>query len=109
MSQLDEYLTKYITQRSLVLEKYVLEAFDNENKRLLCMESFQGTILPNEDLKNCEFLRDAEIFSEEIKIHRNGHNCYRVFRLTQKGLKFAEDLKQHSPIRKKIVANVTVN
>lgn len=109
MSQLDEYLTKYITQRSIVLEKYVLEAFDNEDKRVLCMESFQGTILPSDDLKNCEFLRDAEIFSEEIKIHRNGHNCYRVFRLTQKGLRFAEDLKQQVPNKKKLVADITVS
>jgi hypothetical protein len=109
MSQLDEYLTKYITQRSIVLEKYVIEAFDSEDKRVLCMESFQGTILLNDDLKNCEFLRDAEIFSEEIKLHRNGHNCYRVFRLTQKGLRFAEDLKRQSPNKKKFAADITVS
>jgi hypothetical protein len=109
MSQLDEYLTKYIAQRSIVLEKYVIEAFDSEDKRLLCMESFQGTILLTDDIKNCEFLKDAEIFTEEIKIHRNGHNRYRVFRLTQKGLKFAEDLKQQTPGKKKETADITVS
>jgi hypothetical protein len=109
MSQLDEYLEKYIVERSVILEKYVLAAFDNENKRLLCMDSFQGTALSSQDLKNCEFLKDADIFTEEEKHFRNGHNGYRVFILTPKGRQIAQALKQEALTRTEVEATPIFN
>ncbi len=95
MPQLDQYLSKYIAEKAVTLEKYVLEASNSKDEHFLCMESFQGTLLATQDLRNCEFLRDADIFTEEVTMLRNGgHNSYRVFRLTPKGRELAEDLKQ---------------
>ncbi len=87
MSELDEYLTKYITERAVSLEKYVLEAFDSEEKRYLCSET-------NQDLKNLKFLQDAEIFQETTLISKDSGN-YRVFCLTEKGQHFATQLKKN--------------
>jgi hypothetical protein len=109
MSQLDEYLEKYIVERSVMLEKYVLAAFNNENKRLLCMDSFQGTALSTQDLKNCEFLKDADIFAEEEKHFRNGHNGYRVFSLTPKGRQIAQALKRETLTSTELEAKPTLN
>ncbi|MGD6810086.1 MAG: hypothetical protein ACQCN3_10355 [Candidatus Bathyarchaeia archaeon] len=95
MLQLEQYLSKYITKKAVTLEKYVLEAFNNKDQQVLCMESFQGTLLATQGLRDCEFLRDANIFTEEVTMLRNkGHNSYRVFRLTPKGRELAENLQQ---------------
>ncbi|XES76808.1 MAG: hypothetical protein ACBZ72_11620 [Candidatus Bathyarchaeia archaeon] len=93
MSGLDEYLTRYIAERALLLEKYVLNAFDNEEKQFLCPDSLNESA-SDQDIKNCEFLKDAEIFSEETTFVCNGDNRCRVFRLTKKGQDFAEKLRQ---------------
>jgi hypothetical protein len=106
MSLLDQYLSRYIAEKSLILEKYVLEAFNNKDKHILCLESFQGTIMYSQDLRNCEFLRDADIFSEEVTMLRNGHNRYRVFRLTPKGRELAEDLTQGLPNKKLLTTSL---
>jgi hypothetical protein len=99
MSQLDEYLTEYITKRASTLEKYVLEAYDSKDNRILCIEPYQGTFLLTPDLKDFEFLKDAEILTLDITRVRKGHNRYRVYRLTHKGRKLAEELKQGLPTR----------
>jgi hypothetical protein len=93
MSQLDEYLTQYIFERATTLEKYVLKAFDAEDKRVLCIDAVQEAAPPNQDLKSCRFLTDVEIFTEDATKRHDGHN-YRVFHLTQKGSRFAQVLKQ---------------
>jgi hypothetical protein len=99
MQQLEQYLSSYISKKAATLEKYVLEAFNNKNQQVLCMESFQGTIIASQDLRNCEFLRDANIFTEEVMLRNRGHNSYRVFRLTPKGREIAENLQQGLPNR----------
>jgi hypothetical protein len=93
MSQLDEYLTQYIFERATTLEKYVLKAFDAEDKRLLCID-IQETAPPNRDVKSCEFLTDAEIFIEDAKLLDETHS-YRVFHLTSKGSQLAQKLKKN--------------
>ena len=52
------------------------------------------------DLKNCELLRDAGLFTEDIKFSRNGRNSYRFFYLTDVGKRFAEALKLGSVLDK---------
>ena len=49
-------------------------------------------------LKNCELLRDAQIFREDTRISRNGRNIYKVFSLTDFGRQIAEELKKESEI-----------
>ncbi len=73
------------------------------------MESFQGTIISTQNLKDCEFLKDAEIFSEDVELHRNGHNRYRVFRLTQKGLQFAKELQDGLMAKQGFEAKILVS
>jgi hypothetical protein len=93
MSELDEYLTKYITKRALVLEKIVLTAFDSQEKTFLCQNALETPLSREIEIKNCEFLKDVEIFSENTH-QSNGTVQFRVFQLTQKGQGFAEKLKQ---------------
>ncbi len=46
MSGLDEYLTTYITEKAVTLEKYVIDAFNNEDKQLIADQP------SNQELKN---------------------------------------------------------
>jgi hypothetical protein len=95
MSQLDEYLTQYIFERATTLEKYVLKAFDAEDKQLLCIDSLQETTPSNQDVKICEFLTDAEIFIEDAAKLRDEEHSYRVFHLPPKGSQLAQKLKRN--------------
>jgi hypothetical protein len=104
MTQLEECLTKYVNQRVAALEKYVLDALKNQNKFVLSVDPLQLSL----DLKNCEFLKDAAIFSEENPL-LNLNGCFRVFRLTTKGREFAEKLEQDFTGREEIEAQLLLN
>lgn len=104
MTQLEKCLTKYVNQQAATLEKYVLHALKNQNKIYMRVDPLQS----NPDLKNCEFLKDAAIFSEETPL-LNLNGCFRVFRLTQKGREFAEKLKQDFTGREEIEAQLLLN
>jgi hypothetical protein len=97
MSQrLGEYLSEYIKNRVGVFKKYLLAALDNKDQNIWYLEASSGMIIPSADLKNCELLRDAQLFREDIKVSRNGRNTYKIYFLTDLGRKFAEDLKTES-------------
>ncbi len=92
--KLAEYLSEYIKGRTGVFKKYLLDALENKDKCILYLESSEGTIIPSSDLKNCELLRDAQLFTEDVKTPRHGRNIYKVYCLTDLGKKIAEAIKQ---------------
>jgi hypothetical protein len=99
MSQrLGDYLSDYIRCRTGVFKKYLLAALDNKEQGLWYLEASAGMMIPSADLKNCELLRDAQLFSEDIKVSRNGRNTYKIYYLTELGKKLAEELKAESLI-----------
>ena len=95
MSQeLSEYLSNYIESRVGVFKKYLLAALDNKDQCLWYLESTAGMVIPSSDLKNCELLRDAQLFNEDIRISRNGRNTYKIYCLTELGKKLATEIKK---------------
>ena len=97
MSQkLGEYLSEYIKNRVGVFKKYLLAALDNKEQSIWYLQASAGMMIPSADLKNCELLRDAQLFREDLKLSRNGRNTYKIYYLTNSGRMFAEELKAES-------------
>jgi hypothetical protein len=92
------YLSEYIQSRVGVFKKYLIAALNNKEQSIWYLESTEGVIVPSSDLKNCELLRDAQIFSEDTRISRSGRNIYKVFSLTNFGRQIAEELKKESQV-----------
>jgi hypothetical protein len=95
MSQeLTKYLSGYIQSRVGVFKKYLLAALDNRDQCIWYLESTEGMLVPSSDLKNCELLRDAQLFHEDIRISRNGRNTYKIYCLTELGKKLAAEIRK---------------
>lgn len=92
--ELGEYLSNYIQTRTGLLKKYLLAALDNKDNCIWYLESTEGMLAPSSDLKNCQLLRDAQLFNEDVRISRNGRNTYKIYCLTELGKKFAESIKE---------------
>ncbi len=96
--KLGAYLCDYMQSRIGVFKKYIIAASTNKDKCIFYLESSEGLIIPSSDRKNCELLRDAQIFTEDTKISRSGRNTYKFFCLTEKGKKMAESIKAENQI-----------
>ncbi len=96
--KLSDYLSDYIQSRVGVFKKYVLAALNSKDQCIWYLESSEGMMVPSSDLKNCELLRDAQIFLEDMKLSRNGRNTYKIFCLTTLGKQIAEQIKLESVI-----------
>jgi hypothetical protein len=97
MSQrLEDYLSEYIKGRVGIFKKYLLAALNSKDQSIWYLEASEGLIIPSADLKNCELLRDAQLFREDLKVSRNGRNTYKLYFLTELGKKIAEELKAES-------------
>ncbi len=94
----ENYLVEYIKTRVGIFKKYMLAALDNKDGCVWYLEYSEGMVMPNSDLKNCELLRDAQIFSEDTRLSRNGRNTYKIFCLTENGRKITEEIKAESII-----------
>ena len=94
--KLETFLTDYIKSRVGVFKKYLLAALLNKDRCLWYTEYCEGTMLPSADLKNCQLLRDAKLFSEDTKLSRNGRTAYKIYCLTDEGKKIAQELKEES-------------
>jgi hypothetical protein len=109
-NQLENYLTEYINNRISVLKKYLLAAVNKESGDISFLESFEGSKINNPDLKNCEFLKDAGLFTENPKQILRTYTCYRVFRLTEVGKRFANELKkQEAPLGKIQISSLKIS
>ncbi|MEJ2270971.1 MAG: hypothetical protein P8X91_00475 [Candidatus Bathyarchaeota archaeon] len=93
-AELGEYLSNYIQTRTGLLKKYLLAALDNKDYCIWYLESTAGMLSPSSDLKNCELLRDAQLFNEDVRMSRNGRNTYKIYCLTELGKKYAKALKE---------------
>ncbi len=91
--RLGEYLSDYIKGRVGVFKKYLIAALSNKDQSIWYLEASEGMTIPSSDLKNCELLRDAGLFKEDVRISRNGRNTYKIYSLTDLGKKFAEEIK----------------
>ncbi len=99
MSQkFETYIIDYIKNRMGTFKKYMLAALGNKDGSIMYLVYSEGMVMPNSDLKNCELLRDAQLFREDTRVSRNGRNTYKIFYLTEAGRKIAEDLKAESLI-----------
>jgi len=96
--KLSDYLSGYIQSRVGVFKKYLLAALNSKDQCIWYLESSEGMVIPSSDLKNCELLRDAQIFLEDIKLSRSGRNSYKVFCLTELGKQIAEQIKKESQL-----------
>jgi hypothetical protein len=92
--ELARYLSIYIQSRVGVFKKYLLAALDNKDHSIWYLESTEGMLVPSSDLKNIQLLRDAQLFNEDIRISRNGRNTYKIYGLTELGMKLATEIKK---------------
>jgi hypothetical protein len=92
--ELERYLSSYIQSRVGVFKKYFLAALDNKDHCIWYLESTEGMLVPSSDLKNVQLLRDAQLFTEDVRMSRNGRNTYKIYCLTELGLKLAKEIKE---------------
>jgi hypothetical protein len=92
--ELERYLSSYIQSRVGVFKKYLLAALDNKDHCIWYLESTEGMLVPSSDLKNVQLLRDAQLFTEDVRMSRNGRNTYKIYCLTELGLKLANEIKK---------------
>lgn len=92
--ELERYLSSYIQSRVGVFKKYLLSALDNKDHCIWYLESTEGMLVPSSDLKNVQLLRDAQLFTEDVRMSRNGRNTYKIYCLTELGLKLAKEIKE---------------
>jgi hypothetical protein len=94
--ELKEYLSNYIQSRVGIFKKYLLAAIDTKDSCIWYLESSEGMLVPSSDLKNCQLLRDAQLFNEDVRMSRNGRNVYKIYCLTDLGKKFADNIKKEA-------------
>jgi hypothetical protein len=94
--ELKEYLSNYIQTRVGIFKKYLLAANDSKDQCIWYLESSEGMLVPSSDLKNCQLLRDAQLFNEDVRMSRNGRNVYKIYCLTELGKKFADSIKKEA-------------
>jgi hypothetical protein len=92
--ELGRYLSSYIQSRVGVFKKYLLAALDNKDHCIWYLESTEGMLVPSSDLKNVQLLRDAQLFTEDVRISRNGRNTYKIYCLTELGMKLAMEIRK---------------
>ena len=86
-------MCKFIQEQANTFKSYLLAALDSKDQCLYYLDSRQGTSLPSMDIRNCEFLTDARIFREEVKLTIDGRNRYKLFYLTDLGKEMAQNAK----------------
>jgi len=96
--KLSVYLSDYIRTRVGVFKKYLLATLNSKDQCILYLEASEGMPIPSSDLKNCELLRDAQLFLEDTRLSRSGRNTYKVFCLTELGKQIAEQLRKESQL-----------
>jgi hypothetical protein len=97
MSQkFEEHICKYIQDQAEILKSYPLAILDSKDQCLYYLDSRLGTSLPSMDIRNCEFLTDARLFREEIKLTQDGRNRYKLFYLTPLGKEIAKNIREES-------------
>jgi hypothetical protein len=87
---LQDYMCRYIDEKSNDLKGCLLAALDSKEGYLCILVESLGTPVPSEELNYSELLTKAGLFWDEERITRNGHNRYKLFHLTDAGRNIAE-------------------
>ena len=90
---LQDYMCRYMDEKSDSLKGCLLAALENEEGYLCLLVESLGTPVVSKDLKYSELLANAGLFWEEERITRNGRNRYKLFHLTDSGREIAEKTK----------------
>lgn len=93
-SEFSNYLADYLKRQSKNYKTYLLEALESKDHCISRLGSSEGVINDSKDIRNLELLCDAEIFEEKLVFSHSGRNEYKIFCLTDLGVKLAEDLKK---------------
>jgi hypothetical protein len=96
--QFEDYICKYIQEKTSVFKKYLLAALDNQDQYLSYLNMSLGSPIPSIDIRNCEMLTDAKLFRVEIKVTRDGRNRYELFYLTDLGKQIAQHIRKESVV-----------
>ena len=64
-------------------------------------------MMPGSDVKNCQLLRDANLFTEDTKVSRNGRTTYKIYCLTEEDKKTAQELREESIVSEDELPNQT--
>jgi hypothetical protein len=95
-SEFANYLADYLKQQSKNYKTYLLSAIESKDHCISVLGSSGGVVNDSKDIRNLELLCDAKIFEEKLEFSRSGRNEYKIFCLTELGVKLAEDLKKDS-------------
>jgi hypothetical protein len=106
-AKFETFLNDYMKSRVGVFKKYLLAALNNRDSCFWYIEQIEGMIMPSADVKNCQLLRDAKLFTEDTKFSRNGRTTYKSYCLTEEGKKIAEELKEESIVSEDDLPNQT--
>lgn len=93
-----DYLAGYLRKQSENYKTYLLAALENQDHCISIVSQSVGIANESKDLKNFELLCDAKIFTETTQFSRSGRNVFKIFCLTDLGLKLAEDLRRENGI-----------
>jgi hypothetical protein len=90
---LQEYMCNYIQQLTEPLKGCLLAALNSKDQTLSLLDQSLGSPVPSMDINMCEMLADAGLFTEEVKLTRDGRNRYKLFNLTSIGKEMAKQIK----------------
>ncbi len=93
-SEFADYLADFLKRQAKNYKTYLLSALEAQDHCISILGSSGGVINDSKDIRNLEFLCDAKIFEEKLQFSRSGRNEYKIFCLTDLGVKLAEDLKK---------------
>jgi hypothetical protein len=93
-SEFADYLADYLKKQSKNYRTYLLTALESKDHCVSVLASSGGVINDSKDIRNFELLCDAKIFEEKLQFSRSGRNEYKIFCLTDLGVKLAENLKR---------------
>ncbi len=92
-SEFVDYLAGFLKKQSENYKTYLLAALENKDHCVSVLASSGGVQTNPKDLSSYELLCDAKLFEERIQFSRSGRNEYKIFCLTEFGLKLAEGLR----------------
>ena len=94
--QLQDYMCKYVQEKTELLKGCLLAALNSKEQYLSLLDESLGTTNPSIDVKLCELLAKAGLFREENKLTRDGRNQYKLFYLTDLGKEMAQQIKNET-------------
>jgi hypothetical protein len=93
-SEFAEYLASYLKKQAQNYRAYLLQALDDKDRSITVLSSGGGVLVDSKEIRDLELLCDAKIFDVTVQFSHSGRNAFKVFHLTELGVKLAQDLKK---------------